>query len=238
MLNERLDDFSGSTEQYVVYLESQLRKSRDVIATLSNQNPVSPPASPILRAQPDQLQVQQFDPSTIIPRTTVPQWEKEINKLLDEVPTVALWLNKRQDLGLETVEVSIDVIAVLLGIRTLHKTSTTQERPSVDLFVLSPAAPLLQSAHSYALSAAELQTQNELATRLADYKQLILASYCAVLVHWDVPQRDVDVVMNVCFRGRNLERYQRGAVWVNRRISELFFHGWGHRASELFLLCK
>ena len=56
-----------------------------------------------------------------------------------------------------------------------------------------------------------------------------------------LPINTINDLMRICMSSSgaaNLYRLRRGALWVNRVIRGLILRGWGHGATELFLLCK
>lgn len=235
MSSHRLDNFTGTTEQYVAYLEALVLEARVVLDGQSH-NLSSPPPSPVpSTTRPCGLRFALFDPATIAPAKSPPQWQAELAKLLNEVPAVVVWEDTRREIGLGVSDNDMHVMAQLLGVSTLNWSANAPANSIVE--TTSQKSPLLQSARFYAEFTGRFLTFTQLTRNLGFFQQLIVASLCAVLEGNKVPTEDVDAIMSLCVSEKSLYRYRLGAVWVNRQISSLFFQGWGHRASELFLLC-
>jgi hypothetical protein len=225
----RLDNFAGSDEQYVDYLEIQVLNYRNPHYPLQ----ITPPHSPTLESQACQLEFSQFDPLTI-PSTKKPrQWEKEIDTYLADVPPITLWERRRQSLELVWNHDIGFVLATLLNGDIPNRTFAPQDTSPVIC-----SSPLLQRAHTFAISTNHMQKKSKLLTNICHFRGLLFGSLCAVLVKTGIRHEDVDPIMKVCLKERNFARYRSGAVWANRQMSALISCGWANRATELFLICK
>lgn len=146
----RLDNFLGSDEQYVFYLEMELLRCREHLSNLFYSR-VTPPPSPTAEAQTCQLEISQFNPSTISPAKKVPQWRGEMDKFLADIPPIALWEESRGSLGLISPDSMVHVLATLLGVGIPNRIFDPQDTfPTIPASLIS--SPLLRPAYSFAIS--------------------------------------------------------------------------------------
>lgn len=74
-----------------------------------------------------------------------------------------------------------------------------------------------------------------------NFEHFILVCLCKVLSSQGVPQSKVVETLQICISDtgkRNIDRYLKGATWVNKMMDELFFTDWGYRAVDLIVICK
>ena len=73
-----------------------------------------------------------------------------------------------------------------------------------------------------------------------DFQHFLLVCLCRVLAAQMVPQSSIVETLQICISDsmeRNIDRYLKGAKWVNELMDRLFFAGWRYRAVDLLLLC-
>jgi hypothetical protein len=253
MTASRVDNFQGSIKNYVIYLENKLGAYEERLAQYQYygyfQNARLPSLTDI---EPCQLPISQCDPRPISSAVTHPpagsvasqpqgkplQWDRELKKFLSKIPTPDSWEKRRQKLGLNSKEDFVHVLATLVGARIPGRTFQPTGISAVGFAGATAPSPSLKRAYIFAVSTSQLGQNTELLKKTLSFRHLLLASYCEVLVQTGEPADDVDQIMSVGLQRKSLERYRRGAVWVHRRIAELYSCGWGDRASELFLLCE
>ncbi|EXV04913.1 hypothetical protein X797_002598 [Metarhizium robertsii] len=246
----RVDNHPGPIEDYVVYLEKKLEYYESLFASCSFNYHILQPAS-LTGVESCQLDdALRFDPRMTSPPKkltqvypTAPQtakgpsqWQVEMQKLLLEIPCTASWEHRRRDLGLNSAEDMVHVLVTLLGATIPGRTLEPVDKYISGFSSSSVYSPTLLPAYQFALSTCQFRKHSELMANIFLLREVILASYCEVLVKNGESQSDVDAIMSLCVKEKSLERYRRGAVWVNRRISELYSCGWKDRASELFLI--
>jgi hypothetical protein len=243
MAASRVGNYQGPIENYVSHLERKLKQYEELLDRYYHYFQIAQSPSPT-NLEPCQPPISQCDPRSISSAGTHPrvgsvasqlqkgprQWEVELNKFLSEIPTRDSWEKRRQEVGLNSKDDFAYVLATLLGPKspgkTLEPAGTTAPSPSIE------------RAYHFAVSTSKLGQNSQLLMKTLLFRQLLLASYCEVLVKRGEPPCDVDKILSVGLQGKSLDRYRKGAVWVNRRISELYSCGWGDRGSELFLLCE
>jgi len=96
----RLDDFAGTDEEYVRYLESSLMQSRQAIFQGDRSN---------------------YSLQRHYVRPGQQRWKKELNAFLLRIPVSSNWLKKREDLGMASVEKNCLAIEMLLGCSPVHR---------------------------------------------------------------------------------------------------------------------
>jgi len=100
---------------------------------------------------------------------------------------------------------------------------------------------LILSARQYALDTKASGTKSVFVSQIHNFRELVFASLCVVMEQQGLPINTINDLMRICMSSSgaaNLYRLRRGALWVNRVIRGLIVKGWGHGATELFLLCK
>ena len=74
-----------------------------------------------------------------------------------------------------------------------------------------------------------------------NFEQFILVCLCNVLSFQGVPQGKIVETLQICISDtsvRNIDRYLKGATWVNNMMNELFLTDWGYRAVDLVAICE
>lgn len=74
-----------------------------------------------------------------------------------------------------------------------------------------------------------------------NFEHFILVCLCNVLSSQGVPQNRIVETLQICISDTgkdNINRYLKGAIWVNKLVDELFHTDWGYRAVDLIVICK
>lgn len=274
----RIDDFKGSKDCYIHYLESIAEECR----THHRQPSATNPSDFTWNIQPlGSTSSEQGQPSVSAPNATkrfasdtlafsqsaskenhsksaprfihygfpVPlkaskrlcteklRWRQEIQELLSDVPVAKDWLDGRKKNLLHSLTDNVRVLDVLTN--NPEKFPTDKVEPVT--LSLTSQAQLFNCIESYAYKTKSRLAEANLQMLISRFQELVFLSFCATLVDVGVPRSAVDSAMRICVSDsgeRNLETLRLGAKWVNRNIAELFKKGWGHRSTEIFLLCR
>jgi hypothetical protein len=100
---------------------------------------------------------------------------------------------------------------------------------------------LVEAAKVYAIDTKQAHTDAGYAVQLHSFRELVFVSLCVVMEGQGIAIDTIDSVMRLCISSSgsaNLYRLRRGALWINRVIAGLIRKGWGHQATEFFLLSK
>ena len=161
------------------------------------------------------------------------------------------WEDKRADLNLSSCDdilLAFDLIidrdnTLLATKRVIRETDSLASFDQADDEADNRAAsPLLISARAYARRTVALNTEGRFTTHVLQFRELVLVSLCIALISDGIDTTVVNSVMKIFITDsedeRYLQRVRDGALWVNNIISKLVNTGLGHRASEIFVLCK
>ncbi|KAI5366160.1 hypothetical protein Slin15195_G076850 [Septoria linicola] len=251
-MQQTLDDFNGSTPQYISYLENLVQdlgqQLRVCHCNNSNQDN--------LRAQPEarhpaslkELEFVHYQPAPTTPLVNPPQscpsvsprWKVHALKLVKDTPRAQEWYAKLKERGI--YEPMRDGLAVE-HLLQLNVHGTVRET-TMDNFSMSQSQALCQGslerlAH-YARVSVRNRTDASLATALANYQNFLVLSSCAVLIGTGTPKQEVYDVIKICM-GNNVtelycQRVLHGCQLVHELMDNLYMGGWGLRAFELLLL--
>ena len=167
----------------------------------------------------------------------IPRWQKEMDDFIAGIPPLEDWDSRRQNFHLATLQQNKAAIKSLVNCspRELppHTASPSEQEGLALLAVYFEAVHRMDSCAAWC-------------HRINQFMDLIAVSWCEVLVQQDIPLDRVDDMMKKSISMRRstaidssyLKRLRKGVKWVNRCIACLSNTGWGHRASEIFLLCK
>ena len=128
---------------------------------------------------------------------------------------------------LVSVESNIAALKMLLG--------SSSTPPSDEI-----AGNLVERAKSYARCTNAFCQDEGFATCVAHFREIVLISWCVVLIYNGVSKDVVDSTMQECIsktKKKNLHRLRTGITWANRSMARLSETEWGHRSTEIFLLC-
>ena len=141
-----------------------------------------------------------------------PDWEVASSLFLCKIPKAREWRNRQLKVGLQGVKEYEDTIQRFLG---QHGVAAEKE-PCENMCDVVDRAKYYASLVSSASS-------KEIPQELSDFLALILLSLCAVLEQKKVASETIDeIVQQITGAGMYARtRIRRGAIWVNRLISEL-----------------
>jgi len=134
---------------------------------------------------------------------------------------------EREEMQLVSVESNIAALKILLG--------SSSTPPSDEI-----AGDLVERAKSYARCTNVFLQDEGFATCVAHFREIVLISWCVVLIYNGFSKDVVDSTMQECIsktKKKNLHRLRTGITWVNRSMARLSENEWGHRSTEIFLLC-
>jgi hypothetical protein len=206
----------------------------DIIAAAEPQNPAF---SPIL---PPSMELSLQQPSK--PPESNPRWKRIVDQMTKGWDRQRSWQDKREAVGLDSVAKNKYALVMILGMKddflqslqsyNILKTGQSQT---------NPAEALISSARKYAIDTKASSTNAGLIVQVHLFRELVFASLCVVMEQQGLPIDTINDLMRICMSSSgpaNLYRLRRGALWVNRVIGGMMKKGWGHGATEFFLLCK
>lgn len=234
--NERQFDFEGPDRAYIKYLEclimNFLPRSHLSKSGPSDYSTGGPSTSryQFVEWKPRVAHDTQLDKSS--------KWSRQLRKFMESLPTNANWLEAQIRAGIDTPSLNQNALTLMLGhagVAIFHEgyqiasPSPTATRPD-----------LVARGCQYGQFVSRCGRDRDFATRVAAFQDLVFCSYCVVMIGVGVPRKITNDTMRE-YTGddkedHTLERYRRGAVWVNRCMAGLLRNGWGHRSWELFLL--
>lgn len=182
------------------------------------------------------------------PGNNNPRWKRIVDQITAGWDDPASWTSKRASLGLDTTEQNNHTLMLILGLQNWIPSSWNQTPlplPSTNphprpITVTNTTDSLILSARQYALDTKASGTNSALVSQIHNFRELVFASLCVVMEQQGLPINTINELMRICMSSSgaaNLYRLRRGALWVNRVIRGLIVKGWGHGATELFLLC-
>lgn len=189
----RIDEFRGTTEEYISYLERE-----------------------VFHCRQQQLLVQ--------PKPQ--RWKLELDSFLSKIPVSSQWRERREEMQLVSVDNHTAALKLLLESTSLPSDET--------------AGNLVEQAKLYARRTNAFWQSGNFATCVAHFRKIVFISWCVVLVHNGYSKDVVDPIMQECVsktKKKNLHRLRTGITWVNRSIAVLSETEWGHRSTEIFVIC-
>jgi hypothetical protein len=181
------------------------------------------------------------------PPGTTPRWKRIVDQITAGWDDPCGWTTKRASLGLETVDQNNRALMLILGLQNCIPSEWAQSPGSSPLSMsenhadMNTKDALILSARQYALDTKASGTNSVFVSQIHNFRELVFASLCVVMEQQGLPINTINDLMRICMSSSgaaNLYRLRRGALWVNRVIRGLIVKGWGHGATELFLLCK
>lgn len=174
-----------------------------------------------------------------------PRWRRIVDQMTKGWDTPSSWVDKREAIGLNSVEQNKHALTLILGLRnglppSWHDSPQSLTPPSEPP---SRTDALIMSARQYALDTKASQMHAGFVVQVHIFRELIFASLCVVMEQQGLPIDTINDLMRICMSSSgpaNLYRLRRGALWVNRVISRTMIKqmGWGHGSTEFFLLCR
>lgn len=258
-MRARIDDFLGSTEEYIDYLETALLDLRTKLTITAstvhgderqlnlcqashNLEYLESLAREETRAgpqkRPRQLEIVQYTPDNVNSKSpTDTPWKKLARILVRETPCANNWAGTLRDNGLHDMMSTGKAVAILLGPGHESNARTNQVR--------TPAIEDEQGAFGRVTEYARAAVQNCLdasaALMLANFQKFLVFCLCNVMRDTGSPLGDVYGIVRICLGNVSDDyccRVLRAAVYLNKLVDTLYMDGWGLRASELLLLCE
>lgn len=256
-MRARVDDFTGSDEQYISYLEREVLALRGRKAA---SNSTSSSCEPHLDVAEDsacdlsnaastqhngkrlkrhrELEFIMLDPGSLshnpvkqyIPN---PRWRDNANTLIAETPKAVDWYSSLKQQGIYDILSNGQAVAYLMAVD--DRSPVLPSEPASLGFSIS------DRLKGYALAATHRGSAASIALKLANFQKFLVLSACCVL-RQSSEQDCILEVISLCVgrsvtprRGEDLLNTCR---FVNRLMDALYVHGWGLRGCELFLLCE
>jgi len=210
-------------------LPPTLTSIQEDVASLQIYNPVptpsAPPAQKVLDANP--------------------RWKRIIDAMVKDWDQPQSWAAKRSALGLDSAERNKYALMVTLGyqketpLANFQSSSPPSSHQSITNTNTTDA--LIKSARQYAIETKACGKNAGLLVQVHVFRELVFASLCVVMEQQNLPIDTINDLMRICMSSSgpaNLYRLRRGALWVNRVIRGMIRKGWGHGATEFWLLCE
>lgn len=237
---ERVDGFDGDEEQYIAYLEVEIKRLRQ----RSDANKLSPIDEPIPSSRTGSPLGSDGEPQHPPKRakSSSPAWRRHAEALVKKTPQAPEWWSALRSQGIYDVMRSGMAVAFLLGDESSPPTANGIGTICEGNMMGDELALLRHIAH-YAHAATRRRLTASVAIRLANFQHLLVLSTCAVIksvARPSVPEGHILDIVKISL-GDVSEQYCRRmldtAVYVNRLVDLLNAHGWDGRAAELLLWC-
>jgi hypothetical protein len=166
-----------------------------------------------------------------------PQWLREMDDMLSDIPNARDWSSKRESVGLSSPAKFLVALDLIIHGKDpqidvdIGPTDVCDDRPNA----------ILKLLNTFAVTTAALQIETTFTRQICRFRVFVFVSLCCVAQHHGMEKRFVEEAMKKCISDsseKNLARLRNGALWVNRMMSTLAADGRGHRAYELFVLCE
>lgn len=260
----RIDEFSGSFEDYVRYLEDtvldlrsrfatvprlastvagkrRLQEHSQIIGNLEDlQEEEDHQIRPSPQKKPRELEIVQWKPGTDdTPARTSSNapWRRLAKTLVQETPFASDWAATLRKNGLHDMMSTGKAVSILLGPEYELNESFPRDR----LPTIEDEQGAFRRVTDYARAAAQNGINASAALMLANFQKFLVFCLCSVMRDNGVSQSDVNGVVRICLGDVSNDycnRVLRAAVYLNQLVDALYMNGWGLRASELLLLCK
>ncbi|PGG95598.1 hypothetical protein AJ80_09937 [Polytolypa hystricis UAMH7299] len=252
MAHYRCFPFDGDDAQYIKYLESQVvyyrywyyQAPRQALphagpSQFDDPSPDQPNGGNVSSTQSTQKEGLKIISFKYNPKPSVPQWQNQLHGFLKSVPHFSKWEEWRKTNSFHTIKQNNIVIAALLEDSSpsvaLDRLVTQSSISTIN--IASPE--WIERSHRYAHQTAALEKLGTITSKIASFRQIVVASICVVMLHLKVSTDVVNRIMRACVSDvsddESLRRYRRGAIWVNGCICRLSAT-WGHRSTEIFFL--
>lgn len=256
---ERVDGFVGTETEYTSYLERELLAIRQRLRlhydSTCPAQVSAPPREPSLTRLLQWERQALRDTPIEIPgapvvndervlkrkRTSEPYWMRCANSLIAQTPKAKSWSNALREQGIHGIMTSGNAVACLLDSKFephLSVRGLMQE----DGERASEGDCTLDYLKIYAETTAMRWTLASTALALANFQKFLVLSACAVLMEGETSIARILDIVRICI-GENstdthCKRTVTAAKYLNVLMDTLNIHKWGHRASELPLLCE
>ncbi|KAI1382583.1 uncharacterized protein F4822DRAFT_423464 [Hypoxylon trugodes] len=228
----RIDNFSGSKDRYIEYLEANVYDLREELKKLRPKSTSA--ASRGLELQHGLLTSVFETPKAQVPEQK-PPWKTALLPLIERIPTTeAGWRQRRETLQMVT---EADVIASIKCLTRSsspympHENNETSEHSMTSIAIVK----------NYRNYTAILNQHRERSTQIFHFGTLLYICCCIVALETGADKYAVEEDMRAFLSSKAgsayLREVRRGALWVIQRIKELVSSGLEHRAWELFFLC-
>lgn len=215
IMAKRLDEIIGTNEEYVSYLERELRAARQ---TLHEED------SRITKRK----------------RSCDPYWMTCAKQLVRQTPMSQGWTSSLEEHGIDKLLKSGDVITCLLDTTFESRLSARISTAEVDV-IDETDDETTASLRMYARTTSMRLSSASTALALANFQKFLVISACAVLMEGDTPAAKVYEIVRICVGNKSTDQYCKrtlaSAKCLNQLIDFLDIHDWGQRAAELLLLC-
>jgi hypothetical protein len=239
----KIDDFTGTQEQYIAHLEALVISCRQRHQDSSNAHNFNASTSPPVKKRKSGRFVQ-WTPREERPPPEgascgTPKWKPIAETLVKEIPKASEWAEKLDILGIR----SVTAVTFLIndGSPTQMQTNAPLNRELTPPSTTERLLPL-QRLKEYALTMAQYSTRAVATIRLTNLSQFIILSSCLVFRELAGPKQDIYDIVKVSV-GRDIsekyiEELLRTVRFINLSIDTFNTEGWGDRASELLLICE
>jgi hypothetical protein len=188
------------------------------------------------------LTIVPWDPSQQLdkPRKTgARQWKKFADKLIDLTPKAMQWWPQMEMMGLYQIMETGAAAQFVLG----GSSATVTDRQPGAVFTLPgfEEHSLINAVKAYAEGAANRTMTAQCMMSLVNLQKIVLLSTCSVLAELGVSTEALITVTRICFGGvgdQYAVRLWRTGKYINQLVDGLGYRDWGHRASELLLICR
>lgn len=267
-MRERIDNFPGSAEQYIDYLETSLLDLRGKLATSASPAPLNEPVDAdgsdgVQRARcraPNVLETPGYLDS---PRTCanphkrprpleILQWMpgKESRKTSGNAPwkQLAKTLIRETPLAKDWAYILrnkgvYDMMSTGKAVMILLGSEYGSNAPTGQdqRLAIEDEQGVFRRVAAYARTAAQKGVDASAALMFANFQKFLVFCLCNVMRDNGLPLNDVYEIVRICL-GKISDDYccrvLRATVYLNQLVDALYMEGWGLRASELLLLCK
>jgi len=227
---DRIDDFKGTQEEYIRFLEGLVRKQRKDTPRKRKR-----PAAPKL----PQTQFVAFQ--GVHPGTVSEEWRTILKPFLDRVPKKEDdWAATRESVQLSRIEDLAQAFLVLTRNSLLTLLQPSSLKPG-------SIASIVQVLDDYASLPKQLHVAKAYTTQISRFADILFISLNFIARKVGVKPEIVDNHIKAYLYGVNSEnrqdhdlgyvRHLRAAIlWPIKRMAELDEKGLGHRAYELFVI--
>lgn len=260
-MSSRIDGFHGTHEEYVLYLENQVKHLQQCLCQcVCNTPPPSPhqstpgrqsrvtQAQAMFRAsagysQGHTLRIAQWTPNIALRRTgpaSDPQWKRYANALVRNIPPATAWRQALEEKGIADAMRTGAAVEYLLGTEQVPRMAFPGA-PNPDHVCAEDDHVLLERIANYARVASERHATASVAVMLANFQKFVVLSACVVVnARREAPKSHIYEIVRTCIGNVSEEycvRMLHTAKYMNILIDTLGDHGWDGRAAELIMLC-
>ena len=254
----RVDAFEGTKDQYITYLELEVRNLRgtlrnhgsmtlpgSTVGVLRNDSNLTDAAGPLQENnvhETGDLAIVQWDPSSKRIKRETPTWKRHAAKLIEATPKATEWWQALRQHGIYEIMHNGTAIAHLLSEDSRPVVLRDRSMRIQEILAPSFESSLVQHIALYARSASQHEEAADVLFRLANFQKFLVLSACSVVrvILPNIPDLEILHIVQICVGQHSSEysdRMLRVAVYLNTLIDILNVNGWDGRAAELVLLC-